>query len=141
MTGPDVSPALTRVAVVTDQAPAPAGTYSQAIIAGGLVHLAGQLPKLPDGTRIEDAPFADQARAVLTNLEAVAVAAGSSLRHAVKVTVFLNDPLQAGAFDAIFATFIGEPPPARTTVQSSLARGAAVEVDAIVLADPPLVAG
>jgi reactive intermediate/imine deaminase len=137
MTDAGSGPTPSRVAVVTDTAPAPAGTYSQAIIAGGLAYLAGQMPKLVDGTRIEDAPFADQAHAVLTNLEAVAVAAGSSLRHAVKVTVFLSDPANSSAFDEIFATFVGDPPPARTTVQSSLARGAAVEVDAIVLADPP----
>jgi len=122
------------VAIVTDTAPAPAGSYSQAIVAGGLVYLAGQMPKLRDGTRIEDAPFEQQARAVMDNLEAVAVAAGSSLRRAIKVTVYLSDTSNAPAFDQIFRSYVGDPPPARTTVQSTLPRGAALEVDAIVLA-------
>ena len=113
-------------------APEPAGTYSVAIEARGLVFLAGQTPRDRDNVRHGDQPFAIQAKMALANLEAAANAAGLSLRDAVKVNVFLRNPADAPEFDAIYATYVGDPPPARTLTQSSLV-GFDVEVDAILL--------
>jgi enamine deaminase RidA (YjgF/YER057c/UK114 family) len=70
----------------------------------------------------------------LDNLEAAANAAGLSLKDAVKVTVFLKNPADSKEFDAIYATYVGDPPPARTLAQSNLV-GFDVEVDAVLLAD------
>jgi len=97
------------------------------------VFLAGQTPRDRDNVRHGDKPFADQARMALDNLEAAANAAGLSLKHAVRVGVFLTDPADAKAFDAIYASYVGSPPPARTLTQSNLP-GFAIEVDAVLLA-------
>lgn len=120
-------------AVSTANAPPPAGTYSQAVVANGFIFLSGQTPRLPDGTRVGNRPFDEQVEIALANLEAVASAAGSSMASAVKVTVYLRDPSCAARFDAIYKDRVGAVPPARTLVQSDLG-GFDVEVDAILLA-------
>lgn len=119
-------------AVSTANAPPPAGTYSQAVVANGFIFVSGQTPRLPDGTRVGDRPFDEQVEIALTNLEAVAHAAGSSIASAVKVTVYLRDPSCAKRFDAIYQDRVGRVPPARTLVQSDLP-GFDVEIDAILV--------
>lgn len=123
---------MTRKAYYSDLAPHPAGSYSQAMEAGGLVFLAGQTPRDRQNGRHGDKPFAFQARLALDNLEAAANAAGLSLKDAVRVGVFLTDPAsQAKEFDAIYREYLEEPFPVRTTTQSDLP-GFDVEVDAIL---------
>lgn len=111
----------------------PAGTYSVAIQAQGLVFLAGQTPRDRGNVRHGDKPFEVQAHMALDNLEAAANAAGLSLKDAVKVNVFLKNPSDAKAFDAIYAKYVSDPPPARTLIQSNFA-GFEIEVDAVLLA-------
>lgn len=123
-----------RRRVHTEDAPPPAGPYSQGITAGGFVFLAGQTPRTPDGTRLADAPFDVQARQVLDNLEAVARAAGTSLRNATMVTVYLRDLGDRAVFDEIYREFLGDPFPARIILPADLV-GMAVEVSAIALAE------
>ena len=123
-----------RRAVSTTSAPPPAGTYSQGVVAGGVLYASGQTPRLPDGTRRGDEPFDVQARLVLGNLGAVVEAAGARLADAAMVTVYLRDPAgQAAAFDEIYRETLGETscPPARAVVQSSLPHGE-LEVTAVV---------
>ncbi len=127
------SRASRRHAVVSPSAPAPAGTYSQAIKSGELVFLAGQTPRLVDGTRLTDAPFDVQARQTLENLDAVARACGAGIADAVMVTVYLGNPANAAAFDAVWREFVTKPFPARAIVQSDLP-GVALEVTAILAA-------
>jgi 2-iminobutanoate/2-iminopropanoate deaminase len=124
---------MTKSAVVTSVAPPPAGTYSQAIRSNGpLVFISGQTPRAPDGKRLIGAPFEQQVRVALDNLEAIARASGLSLLDAVKVDVFLKDLGDRAAFDAIYATYIGEPAPARTLVQSNFTEFD-VEISAVLL--------
>ena len=124
---------MTRTAFTSDRTPPPAGSYSVAMEAGGLVFLAGQTPRDRENVRHGDKPFAVQARIALDNLEAAANAAGLSLKDAVRVGVFLSDPgTQAKEFDAIYREYIAEPFPVRTTTQSDLP-GFDVEVDAILV--------
>ena len=123
----------TRKAFSSDKTPPPAGTYSVAMQAQGLVFLSGQTPRDLDNVRHGDKPFAFQARLAMDNLEAAANAAGLSLKDAVKVGVFLRNPADAKAFDAIYAEYVGNPPPARTPTQSNFA-GFDIEVDAVLLA-------
>jgi enamine deaminase RidA (YjgF/YER057c/UK114 family) len=123
---------MSRKAITSDRTPPPAGTYSIAMRAQGLVFLAGQTPRDRDNVRHGDKPFAVQARMALDNLEAAANAAGLSLKDAVRVGVFLADPADAKEFDAIYAPYVADPPPVRTLVQSSFS-GFAIEVDAILL--------
>jgi 2-iminobutanoate/2-iminopropanoate deaminase len=121
----------TRKAFSSDQAPPPAGTYSVAIQAQGLVFLSGQTPRDQKNVRYGDRPFEFQARMALDNLEAAANAAGLSLTDAVRVGVFLKNPSDAKAFDAIYAEYVSDPPPARTLSQSNFA-DFDIEVDAIL---------
>jgi len=114
----------------TPQAPPPAGHYSQAIRHGDLVWVAGQTPRTPDGTRLNDRPFAEQARQTLRNIDAVARAGGSSLAHALQVTVFLADVEDRFVFDEVWTELVRDPFPARAIVQSDLP-GFAVEVTAV----------
>ncbi|WP_315762469.1 MULTISPECIES: RidA family protein [unclassified Bradyrhizobium] len=123
---------MTREVITTDAAPPPAGTYSQAIrTAGTLVFISGQTPRASDGTRLGHAPFEQQARLALDNLAAIAKASGLSLRDAVKVDVFLRDLGTRAKFDAIYAEYVGSPPPARTLVQSNFTEFD-VEVSAVL---------
>jgi len=126
------TPPQTRRAFSSERAPLPAGTYSIAMEAGGLVFLAGQTPRDRQNVRHGDKPFAVQARMALDNLEAAAQAAGLSLKDAVRVGVFLKNPADAKEFDAIYAPYVADPPPARTLTQSSLV-GFDIEVDAVLL--------
>jgi 2-iminobutanoate/2-iminopropanoate deaminase len=118
-------------AISTPNAPAPAGPYSQAVRAGDTVYIAGQTPRTPAGERLLDQPFEVQVRQTLDNLEAIAVAAGGSLKDAVKVSVFLRPGCDVAAFNAIYSDYVGEPLPARITTVSDLSIGD-VEVDAIL---------
>lgn len=120
-----------RVPVVTDEAPPPAGSYSSAIVHGGLVYVSGQTPRLPSGERLLNAPFREQVEVALRNLAAVAAAAGTSLEHGLQVTVYLRDQSRAAEFDAVYREFVTEPMPARAIVQSDLTVGE-VEISAIL---------
>jgi 2-iminobutanoate/2-iminopropanoate deaminase len=116
--------------VSTPDAPEPSGSYSQAVVWNGLAFLAGQAPFTADGTVPES--LEDQVRQCLANLEAVAQAAGSSLRRAVRMGVFLDPRADLAVYNRAFAEVMGDPPwPARTTVRSEFT-GFDIEVDAIV---------
>lgn len=123
---------MSRRAFASDRTPPPAGAYSVAVEAGGLVFLAGQTPRDRDNVRHGDKPFAVQARMALDNLEAAANAAGLTLRDAVRVGVFLRRPSDGREFDAIYREYVGDPLPARTLVQSGF-EGFDIEVDAVLL--------
>jgi 2-iminobutanoate/2-iminopropanoate deaminase len=111
-------------------APLPGGAYSQGVVAGPFIFLAGQGPVRRDGSKVEG-PFEDQARQAFGNLAAVAEAAGASLADAVRVGVFLREMRNFPAVDEIYREFVPEPFPARTTAQSDLP-GFEIEVDAVL---------
>ena len=113
-----------------DDAPKPGGAYSHAVRAGDVIYLAGQTPHDPE-TREQPESFEEQARLAFRNLEAVARAAGASLADAVRVGVYLRDMGDFAVMNAVFAEFVPEPSPVRTTVQSDLP-GFAIEVDAVL---------
>ncbi|MBO9341250.1 MAG: RidA family protein [Roseiflexus sp.] len=124
---------MERAVVQTPDAPQAIGPYSQAITAGNLVFCSGQIPLTPDGALIEG-DVAAQTRQVLTNLQAVLTAAGSSLDQVVKTTVFLADMGDFAAMNAVYAEFFPANPPARSTVQvARLPRDARVEIEAIAV--------
>jgi len=118
----------------TDRAPQAIGPYSQAIRAGGLLFLSGQVGLDPaTGALVEGGLEAETTRA-LQNLEAVLRAAGAGLDRVVRTTVFLVDLGDFATMNAIYARAFGETRPARSTVQvSALPRGARVEIDAIAV--------
>jgi 2-iminobutanoate/2-iminopropanoate deaminase len=122
---------MSKTVVRTDSAPAAAGPYSQAIVANGLVFCAGQVAYLPGTRTLADGGIQGQTRQALNNIKAVLEAAGSSMDHVVKTTVFLSDINNFAAMNEVYATFFGSNPPARSTVQVILPLGALVEIEAI----------
>ena len=118
----------------TDNAPQAIGPYSQAIRAGDLLFLSGQVGLDPKtGALVEGGLEAETTRA-LENLAAVLEAAGAGLHRVVKTTVFLIDLGDFQAMNAIYARAFGDTRPARSTVQvSALPRGARIEIDAIAI--------
>ena len=121
---------MTRKPVLSEEAPQPSGGYSQGIVAGGFLYLAGQGPFDAAGVRV-GATIAEQVRQVLENLDAVAHAAGGSLQNAVRVGMYISDMAHFDEMDAEYRRFFAEPMPARTTIQSDLV-GFDVEGDAVV---------
>jgi reactive intermediate/imine deaminase len=122
---------MPKRAVSTGSAARPGGPYSQAVVAGDTVYLAGAIPALPDGTRVTGS-FEDQAHAVFRNLATVAEAAGGSLDQAVRVGVYLRDLGDFAAMNEIYAQyFSGDARPVRTTIPVAL-RGMDIEVDAVL---------
>ena len=124
---------MSKKAIATDGAPAAIGTYSQAIQAGNLVFLSGQIPLDPQTMEVVDGDFEARARRVFDNLAAVAEAAGGSLDDIVKLTVFLTDLGNFATVNAVMQDYFKEPFPARAAVGvASLPKGVDVEADAIL---------
>ncbi|HNP87441.1 MAG: RidA family protein [Chloroflexi bacterium SZAS-1] len=124
---------MPRTVVATANAPQAIGPYSQAITLDNLVFCSGQIPLTPAGT-LAEGDITAQTRQVLTNLQAVLQAAGSSLGNVLKTTVFLADMNEFAAMNAVYAEFFAGEPPARSTVQvSRLPRDVRVEIEAIAV--------
>jgi 2-iminobutanoate/2-iminopropanoate deaminase len=127
-----------RHPVVTDRAPRPlAGApYSQAIASRGLVFCSGQVPLDPATQQLVDGGIAEQTSRVIENLKGVLEAAGSSLGDVVKTTVFLTDLNDFAAMNEVYATYVTEQPPARSTIEvSKLPAGAGVEIECIAVGE------
>ena len=123
-----------RQIVATDAAPSAIGPYSQAVSAGGLVFLSGQIPLDPATGEFVTGGVAEQTEQVLKNLSEVLRAAGCGLRDVVKTTVFLADMQDFAAMNEVYARFFEGEAPARSTVQAAgLPRGSRVEIDAIAI--------
>jgi 2-iminobutanoate/2-iminopropanoate deaminase len=120
--------------VRTESAPAPfqGAPYNQAVKAGGLVFVAGQLGLEPGAKEMVGPGIAEQTEQVLQNLRAILEAAGSSLDKLVKTTVFLQNLDDFAGMNDVYAAHVGDRPPARSTVEvARLPSGALVEIEAI----------
>ena len=126
---------MARQIISTPNAPAAIGPYSQAVKAGNLVYLSGQIGLDPATMQMVDGVEA-QARQVFANLKAVCEAAGGSLDDAVKLTIYLTDLANFGVVNEIMKSCFVEPFPARATVGvRELPRGALVEADLVLVLD------
>lgn len=124
--------------ITTPQAPAARGHYSQAIVHGGLVYVAGQLPIVPLEPERRLEGFEAQARQVLDNVIAILEASGSGPERIVKATVYIADVAHWPAFNALYAQRLGAHRPARTVVPvAQLHYGYLVEMDAIAALREP----
>jgi reactive intermediate/imine deaminase len=124
-----------KTAIQTRDAPEAIGTYSQAIRAGDTVYLSGQIGLDPASMQMAEG-IDGQTHRVFRNLAAVAAAAGLSLDHAVRMTVYLTDLAHFARVNEIMAQYVRAPYPARAAVGvSALPRGALIEIDAILNAD------
>ena len=128
--------ATAKKIVQTDAAPKALGPYSQAVVAGGLVFCAGQIPLDPATGNIVEGGIAEQTHQVLKNLRAVLKAAGSDLGQAVKTTVFLKSMDSFGAMNEVYGLpeYFGSATPARSTVEvARLPRDVMVEIEVVAL--------
>lgn len=122
--------------IQTESAPPAIGPYSQAIRAGGLLFLSGQIPLDPHTRTLVEGDAAAQTRQVMQNLGAVLAAAGASFEHVVKTTIYLTDLSDFAQVNQVYAEAFPTVPPARATVQvAQLPLGSKVEIDAIALLD------
>jgi reactive intermediate/imine deaminase len=127
---------MTKQIIQTDQAPQAIGTYSQAVRVGDTVYLSGQIPLDPATMLLVDGDIEAQIRRVFDNLQAVARAAGGELADVVKLNVFLTDLAHFPVVNQVMADYFAEPYPARAAIGvASLPKGAAVEMDAVMIAD------
>lgn len=113
---------------------APGGHYSHATVANGMVFVSGQLPIVPDGSKLVDAPFEAQAQQALANVEAALVAAGSGIEGLAQVRVYVDSMENWPAFNKVYAAWAGEARPARAVVPTGgLHFGLKVEVEAVAV--------
>src|SRR5437762_6873988 len=121
-----------RKAIQTDNAPKPIGPYSQAIVEGGFIFLAGQGPTNPATGKVEYGDVTSETKRTFDNMKAILEAAGSSLDKVVKCNVYLRDIKDFAAMNEVYKTYFKAPYPARTTIQAgALPGGIAVEIECI----------
>jgi 2-iminobutanoate/2-iminopropanoate deaminase len=119
--------------VSTSEAPSAIGPYSQGVVAGDFLFISGQLPLDPATGEFVQGNIEEKTRRVLTNIKAIAEAAGTDLNHAVKTTIFLKDLRNFASVNAIYAEYFKDPFPARSTVEvSSLPKGGEIEIEAVL---------
>ena len=123
---------MARQAVQTDQAPAAIGPYSQAIRAGSLLFISGQIPLAPRSGQVVEGDAATQTHRVMQSIGAILQAAGVGYDQIVRTTIFLIDLADFAAVNEAYGSYFDDPAPTRATVQvAALPRGVRVEIDAI----------
>jgi 2-iminobutanoate/2-iminopropanoate deaminase len=121
-----------RQAVSSELAPRAIGPYSQAVRAGSLVFVSGQIALDPVTGAMVNGDIAAQTHRVFANLRAILEAAGASFDHVVRTTVYLADMNDFAAVNEIYGTYFSSPAPARATVQAArLPKDARLEIDVI----------
>jgi len=116
----------------TAAAPKPIGPYSQAVAAGGLLFVSGQIPLDAASGALVEGPIEAQTEQVLRNIMAILKEAKMGAENVVKTTVFLSDLADFPRMNEVYERYLGKEPPARSTIQAAgLPRGVRVEIDAI----------
>lgn len=119
-------------AIETDKAPRPAGHYSQGMVHGGVVYVAGQLPIVPGATTHVVGSMGEQTEQTLRNVEAVLQAAGSGLEHVLQMTIYVSDISLWGDVNAAYTRVMGSHKPARAVVPvKDLHYGFQIEIQAV----------
>lgn len=126
---------MSHTAISTSLGPSAIGPYSQAIRAGNLLFVSGQIPIDPSsGQIIEDKSIRAQTRRVLQNIQGILQAGGASLNDVVKTTVYLKDMNEFAEMNAAYAEFFQAVPPSRATVEvARLPRDVSIEIDCIAI--------
>lgn len=124
---------MLKTVITTKQAPTAIGTYSQAIRAGNTIYMSGQIPLDPQTMKLVEG-FEAQTIQVFENLQAVALAAGGSLRDIVKLNIFLTDLSHFATVNEIMGRYFQQPYPARAAIGvAALPLGALVEMEAVLI--------
>ncbi len=125
---------MERQIISTTEAPSAIGPYSQAVQAGGMLFVSGQIPIDPASGELVQGGVEAETRQVLNNLKAILEAAGSSLEKVVKATLFIADMNQFGTINAIYAEYFQTDPPARACVEvARLPKDVQIEIEAVAL--------
>ena len=125
---------MSKEIVSTENAPQAIGPYSQAVKAGNLMFISGQIPLDPKTGDLVSESIEEQAKQVLDNVKSICEAAGSSLDDIVKISIFLTDLNNFSVVNDVMKEYFSEPYPARATVEvSGLPLGVNVEIEAILL--------
>lgn len=125
---------MSRQVVRTQDAPAAIGPYSQAIIAGGFIFTAGQIPLVPGTGQLVEGGIAEQTRQALENIKAILQAAGTDLSRVVKTTVFLQRMSDFAEMNAVYGEYFPSDAPARSTIEvAKLPKDALVEIEVVAL--------
>ena len=121
--------------ISTTHAPAAVGPYSQAVLAGGVLYLAGQIAIVPETGELDLSNITAETVQVMRNLEAVLLSAEMDFSNVVKCTIFLKDMNQYAEINAVYAQYFSDEPPAREAVQvSRLPKDVNVEISLIAVA-------
>lgn len=127
---------MTKKTFHTDKAPAALGPYSQAVSAGNLLFISGQLPLDATTGKFVEGDIGDRTHMILKNMKAIAEAAGATLDAIVKTTIFLTDLNDFQTVNAAYGEYFPANPPARSTVQvAALPLGSNIEIEAILSLD------
>lgn len=122
-----------RAIIATQSAPQAIGPYSQGVKVGNTVWISGQIPLDPSSMTIVEGDISAEAEQVFQNLKAVAEASGGTLNDAVKINISLTDLGDFDAVNAVMASYLQEPYPARACVQvAALPKGAHIEIEAVL---------
>jgi 2-iminobutanoate/2-iminopropanoate deaminase len=124
---------MKKEVIRVDELPKPSMPYSYCVKAGNFLFLAGQVGVDPTSGKLKGSLISEQTEQVLRNMETVLKAAGSSLEHVVKTTVFISDFRDFEDMNKVYAKFFPTNQPARTTVQVVLYDGFKVEIEAIAI--------
>ena len=125
---------MTKEIISTENAPQAIGPYSQAVKAGNLMFISGQIPLDPKTGDLVSESIEDQAKQVLDNVKSICEASGNSLDDIVKISIFLTDLSNFSVVNDVMKEYFSEPYPARATVEvSGLPLGVNVAIEAIVL--------
>lgn len=127
---------MSRTIILTADAPAAVGTYSQAVKVGKTVYVSGQIPLDPKTGELVQISMEAQIKRVFDNLLAIVRAAGGDFSHVTKLNVFLTDLSHFALLNQVMATYFKQPYPARAAIQvAALPKGAPVEMDCVVELD------
>lgn len=118
--------------VIADKAPKPAGPYSQAIVSGNTIYIAGQGPFDPRTGKMPEA-FEEQVALTLENIKAVVEAAGATMNDVVKVNVFLADLNNFAKMNEVYKRYFADPYPVRATVGVQLLGGMGIEIECVAV--------
>lgn len=125
---------MEKITIETASAPAPIGPYSQAVLAGNMLFLSGQISLKPGTNDLNNASIEDETHQVMNNLKAVLHEAGADFSHVVKTTIFLSDMGLFGAVNEIYGNYFKGSFPARETVAvKGLPRNVNVEISMIAV--------
>ncbi|MBD1392892.1 RidA family protein [Mucilaginibacter glaciei] len=123
-----------KTIINTNNSPAPIGPYSQAVAAGGLLFVSGQIPMNPETGDVVTTGITDEAIQVMENLKAILVEAGVNFDDIIKTTIFLTDMQTFAQVNEVYGSYFTANFPARETVQvSALPKNVNVEISVIAL--------